>query len=241
MLPLHGAARRPLDVLLDNRSDPESRAVLADLRLEYGERPGKLGVELWATDAAAADDAAADAADAADDATAADDAAAAADADDDATAADDAAAAADAAADADDDDDAADDAAAAATARGIPFLTKLLAREEDMTEGLTIVQTFTRYGYALTRIGWLRRDHGDEWSLHEARTLLRKDKVAWSENGLDLAASDGPGDRYRVSKPARLPVEYHRLLVPPTRPCNEEAWKKLCPRPKAWRTSTEVA
>lgn len=110
-----------------------------------------------------------------------------------------------------------------------------------MREGLTIIQTFTRYGYAISRIGWLRRDHGDEWSLHGACTLLRKDGVAWSENGLDRAAAEGPTDRYRVTKPAKLPIEYHRLCIPPTRPCDEAKWAKHCPRPEGWKPASEVA
>lgn len=110
-----------------------------------------------------------------------------------------------------------------------------------MTEGLTIVQTFTRYSYAITRIGWLRRDHGDEWSLHEARTMLRKDGVAWEPNGLDIAAAEGPGKRYKLTDPAPKPIEYHRLTMPPTRPCDETKWAKQCPRPQGWRKSTEAA
>jgi hypothetical protein len=117
----------------------------------------------------------------------------------------------------------------------------VLTSEEDMREGLTIVQTFTRYGYAITRVGWLRRDRGDEWSLHQARTMLRTDGMRWEANGLDAAASAGPGKRYTLTEPAKLPIEFHRLTLPPTRPCDEKAWAKHCPRPEDWKTSADAA
>jgi hypothetical protein len=235
VLAFHAETTRPLEVLLDNRSDPAFRAVLADYCLERGERPGRLGVELWA--AAAARATAATDADASDAAPAADAPAAAADATAEADAT--AAAAADApAADADDADADAD----ADDARGLKFWNAVLnVEEENMTEGLTIVQTFVRYGYAITRVGWLRRDRGDEWSLHDARTMLRREGVAWAPNGLDMAAARGPGERYSLTDPSPLPIEYHRLTLPPTRPCDELAWVKDCPRPEGWQKSTEAA
>ena len=198
--------------LLRRRSEPHSRSVLADWHEEHGKRqPARLGVALWliaiadAGAAAAADDAAAD------------DAAAA-------IAAIAAAAIADAA-------DA--DADAGVDAR-IKTLNSLLKKEPDMREGLKVVQvTGAYYGYAVTRVGWLRRVDGDEYELLPgAVTVMRTGEHNLA--GIDLLASEGPGQRYQCSEPAKASEEIHRLLVRRSVPANEKAWAKVVPRPKDW-------
>jgi hypothetical protein len=214
--------------------------VLSDWHIEHGRRETRLGVVLWwisddATASAAAADAsasdAARAADAADDATASDaaDATRASDAADDATA-DDASAsdAADATRAASDASDAADDDAANQN------LFKLLTKEPDMREGLKVIQTTgAYYGYAVTRVGWLRRVDGDEYELLPGAVTIQRTGER-NLAGLDLLASGGLGNRYAASEPAESSEEIHRLLVRRSLPANEAAWASVCPKPKGW-------
>jgi len=219
--------QRDINYLYDHRSDPAVRSVLDDLVEEQtGRPPTRLGLALWIAADAGAD---ADADDAAAGAAAAD----AADADaDDADAADAAAGAAAAdAADADADDADADDADDADADAADARLTKYLTKEPDMRNGLKIIQVPGRYaGWAVTRVGWLRRISGDEWEMIGARTIIR----TGSPRPLDSLAADGPRKDHRLTDPAVAPEEIHRLVIRRSLPASVEAWAKHCPRPQNW-------
>lgn len=223
----HAESPRVLEALLDKRSDPSTRRVLADYRLERGQNPGRLGVELWVADAADAHAVDADA-----DAHAAD---AHADAPDDAHADD-----VDADADVPDDTDAADahadDAhtdAHVVDAAIRHSLHNLLTGELDMKDGLKVIQVPGRFGYSVTLVGWVRRVNGDELELLNAVTVARTG--TYRLDGIQRLASEGPGKRgYDVTEPAKLPEELHRLLVRRSLPANEAAWQDYCPKPKGW-------
>jgi hypothetical protein len=211
------------NALLDRRSEPSVRAVLEDMQCERGEQPMRLGLALRID--AAADDASADdaSADDADDVAA--DAAASASADADADAA---------AADADDADA---DADAAAADAAIKSLHQLLREEPDMRNGLKIIAYLPgRYGYGLTRIGWLRRVSGDEYELIGARTLWRT-RGNYQMGGLNKLAAEGLGEDYGASEADELPEELHRLLVRRVLICDEKKWangRAPMPKPRGW-------
>jgi hypothetical protein len=204
------------NALLDRRSEPSVRAVLEDMQRERGEQPIRLGLALRIADA---DDADADADDVADADADAADVADAADADADVDAAD---------ADADDAD--ADDAA-------IKRLHQLLREEQDMRNGLKIIAYLPgRYGYGLTRIGWLRRVSGDEYELIGARTLWRT-RGNYQMGGLNKLAAEGLGEDYGASEADELPEELHRLLVRRVLICDEKKWangRAPMPKPRGW-------
>lgn len=103
-----------------------------------------------------------------------------------------------------------------------------------MREGLKVIQvTGAYYGYAVTRVGWLRRVDGDEYELLPgAVTVMRTGQRNLA--GIDSLASEGPGKRYQCSEPAKAPEEIHRLLVRRSVPANEKAWAAVCPKPKDW-------
>lgn len=136
------------------------------------------------------------------------------------------------------------DAAAAADAADAAIqltrrLTKLLREEPDMKEGLKVVTIPGSYGYNLARVGWLKRITADEYELHGARTIIREG--AWSPEGLNQLAAEGPTKKYRLGKPDKLPEEVHRLTMRRCLPCDETAWEKECPRPKDWPAASEAA
>lgn len=88
------------------------------------------------------------------------------------------------------------------------------------------------YGYAVTRVGWLRRVSGDEFELVGACTIARTGQQRLE--GINKLASDGPGKGYQVSAADEGPEEVHRLLVRRCVPANEKAWREHCPKPKGW-------
>ena len=209
------------DSLVDGRGDPSTRRVLDDWRADRGMKTTRLGVALWIADTAdadaATDAAAAAAADTAD-----------ADADADADAATDAAAA-----DTADTADAADaDADAAADARIRKQLHSILTGEIDMKDGLKLIQVPGRYGYSVTLAGWLRRESGDEFTLHGAVTVARTG--GYRMDGLQRLATEGPKKGYDVTEPAKAVEEVHRLLIRRSLVADEKAWAKACPRPDGW-------
>jgi hypothetical protein len=151
-------------------------------------------------------------------------------------------AAAVAAADDTDDDAAADAAAAAADAAAaaaaadaaIKSLHQQLKEDPDMRNGLKIIAFLPgRYGYGLTRVGWVRRISGDEFEILGGRTIWRK-SGQFQMGGLNKLAADGLGKDYEATDPDAMPEELHRLLVRRSLPANEEKRAKLCPRPKGW-------
>jgi hypothetical protein len=274
--------KRNIDNLIDNRSDPHTRAVLEDLCWEQNARPPtRLGLALATATAYATSDYPdyADNADAAPDATSVDD-------DDDATATttDDAAyatfdyadyadAAPDAASDDDDDDDdtatttttttatttttttTTDDATDGATDGAdaaanydyaasdaahdtdehfskllINQLTKALAEDPDMRNGLKIIQVPGMYSWAVTRVGWLRRVIGDEWELIGARSIIR----TGAARTLDSLAAHGPKDDHRLTPTSEAPEEINRLLIRRSLRADVKVWAQDCPRPSGW-------
>ena len=103
-----------------------------------------------------------------------------------------------------------------------------------MRPGLKIVQIQVTYYRAITMVGWLRRDNGDEYLLHNARIITRKSGAA-SWNGVAEMAEAGPEERYRLAPIMKEPEELHRLLIKRSHPCDVKAWAKQCPRPKDWK------
>jgi hypothetical protein len=209
------------DALLDERSNADTRAVLEDLERSSYESSAivRTMCALWfywdAADADADAAAAATAATAAAATAAATAAAAAAAADADAAAA--AAAAATTA------------AAATAAATAAAAAMTIIGKDPRMDEGLTLIK-LPGY-YAVTRIGWLRRKHGDEYE------LVPGSRAVWRTNGsrlLEHIAADGPGTDHDMAEPSKVPWPVHRLLVAVPLPANEKAWGKHCPRPKDW-------
>lgn len=100
-----------------------------------------------------------------------------------------------------------------------------------MKDGLTLIQIPGRYGYSVTRIGWLRRVSGDEWELMPgARSIVR----TGSWRTLDSLASDGPKQDHRLTEPSKLAESVHRLLIRRALYASTEAWAKECPQPEGW-------
>lgn len=207
------------ETLLDNRSDPGTREILGDFEMSHGHRPYRTGIALWIMDAKEDVDAA--------DAEAVDTA--------DATDTDDTDDAADAASDATDDSEAAGaeapEAVAAEDAATNRGLTNLLIGDIDVTNGLKVIQVPGRWGYSVTRVGWLRRVSGDEWELLPgSRTIVRTGQL----RTLDSLASQGPGEDHRLSDPSGGTEEIHRLIIRRSLPADEAAWMAHCPRPASW-------
>ena len=200
--------------LLNNRSRPEVRAVLGDMREEAGLSPERwlmtMAQRLAAGAAADADDDADDTA-----AAAADADAAAADADDDAA-----------------DDTAAEDAdgTAADDADGTADALKQVNywRRSDMREGLLLLQLPGRY-WSVTRVGYARRVEGDEWEFRGA-TVLRTGAV----RTLSSLASEGPKKDHNVSEVDALPELLHRFSPRRVLAANEKAWAKHVKKPEGW-------
>lgn len=102
-----------------------------------------------------------------------------------------------------------------------------------MEHGLCGVMIRGAYGYSLTLVGWCVRGHGDEWRMLPGhRAVFRTGAV--NLNGFDKICANGP-QGYRLSDPAELRENLHRLLVMRAKPANEKAWAKECPRPKDWK------
>ena len=136
------------------------------------------------------------------------------------------------------DADAATDAAAADTAdadadaRIRKQLHSILTGEIDMKDGLKLIQVPGRYGYSVTLAGWLRRESGDEFTLHGAVTVARTG--GYRMDGLQRLATEGPKKGYDVTEPAKAVEEVHRLLIRRSLVADEKAWAKACPRPDGW-------
>ncbi|MBA2720775.1 MAG: hypothetical protein H0U52_16270 [Chloroflexi bacterium] len=98
-----------------------------------------------------------------------------------------------------------------------------------MRDGLRVIKLPGYYG--LTRVGWLRRVHGDEY------VLLPGARTVWRESGsrlLEDLADDGPLKDHGLGKPSKGNDEIHRLLVWRCLPADVAAWAKACPMPKGW-------
>lgn len=205
-----------LNQLLDNRSDPDVRTVLEDYEMEHGLRSTRLGIAIAAADVLGGDGDDDDAAEA----TAGDDV-------DDATAGDDV--------DADDADvGASADVAIADRGGGDREVERSAVpwdKELDLRNGLKIIQLRGRYGWAVTILGWLRRDSGDEWEIVNARTVRRTDGA----RTLASLAHRGPGDDHILSEQSEVIEETNRLLILRCLRANEAVWGPLCPRPADWR------
>lgn len=101
-----------------------------------------------------------------------------------------------------------------------------------MKNGLKIIQLPGRYGYSVTRVGWLRRVAGDEWELLAgSRSIIRKSGT----RNIDALASDGPGKDHALTPPSKGPEEVHRLVIRRALPASEEAWANDCPIPPNWQ------
>lgn len=103
-----------------------------------------------------------------------------------------------------------------------------------MKDGLKIIQVAGRYGYSVTRIGWLRRVSGDEYELIGARTVART-SGNYSLDGISKLAAEGMQKNYELSKPDKTTEDIHRLLIRRCLNADEAAWKEHCPKPKNWK------
>jgi hypothetical protein len=200
---------RDIDALYDHRSEPDARSVLEDLQLEEGARSTRLGLALWFIHAVGGDVvvgvvASVVGGDAGDDAA---------------------------------DDDAGDAADAVGGDGGRDAdawrnITSLINKEPDMKDGLKIIRvTGAYYGYAVTKIAWIRRIVGDEWEMMPgARTIIR----TGSPRTLDSLAAHGPRKDHTLTDPAIGSEELNRLMIRRSLPADEIAWGDLCPRPVGW-------
>lgn len=101
-----------------------------------------------------------------------------------------------------------------------------------MRNGLKIVQlTGAYYGWAVTRVGWLRRVSGDEWELLGARTIIR----TGSPRPLGNLASHGPMKDHRLTDADEGAEDVNRILIRRSFAANEQAWLKHCPKPAGWQ------
>lgn len=216
----------PPESLIDDRADPDSRAVLEDWELWHGIRTTRLGmaISIGGDDTADSD---ADA-DAADDVTAD-------------AAADVAADTYDAAADTDDVaadpyDVAADPESYADSHTDASNLTHLPFGAPDMTNGIKLISLpGGYYGRLINRIGWLRRVNGDEWELLGGRTIYRVNGIA-DVGAMEILAEKGLGENHKLSEVTSTIEEIHRLIIRRSRIANEIAWAKDCPRPDGWES-----
>lgn len=103
-----------------------------------------------------------------------------------------------------------------------------------MTPGLMVLASQAGY-YTLTRIGWARNKHGDEWELVNSRTVRARDYSAKSLTGLALSKGKAPDHVFAEINPVPEPV--HRLhCVRPIPIAREDwaSWEKVCPKPADW-------
>jgi hypothetical protein len=107
-----------------------------------------------------------------------------------------------------------------------------------MREGLKLIQLPGRYGYSVTRIGWLRRVSGDEFELLGGRTIART-SGQYSLQGVSKLAAEGMKQGYEITEADELPEEIHRLVIRRALVASEKAWAKHCPKPKGWREAAE--
>ena len=102
-----------------------------------------------------------------------------------------------------------------------------------MENGLkVIVLPGAYYGYAVTKVGWIRRVAGDEWEVLPGAVILYR---TGEQRTFEHLAAKGPGKDYKVyGEPAEAAEHIHRLLVRRIFPADESAWRKVCPRPQGW-------
>jgi hypothetical protein len=104
-----------------------------------------------------------------------------------------------------------------------------------MREGLKIIQIQITNWRALTFVGWLKRRYGDEYDLIDARIITRKSGEPADWNGVADLAENGPGKKYLLAPIMKEPEELHRLSnIRRSKPADEKAWAKHCPKPKDW-------
>lgn len=101
-----------------------------------------------------------------------------------------------------------------------------------MKDGFKLLQLPGRYGYSVTKVGWMRRVGGDEWELMPgARTVVR----TGNRVPIDQLASGGLDSNHRATEPSKLGEDLHRLVIRRSLRADEKAWSKLCPKPKDWK------
>lgn len=101
-----------------------------------------------------------------------------------------------------------------------------------MRDGLKVLQLPGRYGYSVTKVGWIRRAGGDEWELLPGSVSVFRTQ---GRATLDQLASRGLGDDHGATEPAKLGEDLHRLVIRRSLPADEKAWLKLVPKPKGWK------
>jgi len=107
----------------------------------------------------------------------------------------------------------------------IPF-TKQETR--DMKNGLKIFSVPGGY-YPFVLVGWLRRVEGDEYEVLGGRVVRRFGQ----SQALSSLAQKGPAKDTELL--AASPTEtVHRLLIGRCIPCEPSEWVKECPKPKGW-------
>jgi len=108
----------------------------------------------------------------------------------------------------------------------IPFTKK---ETHDMRNGLKIFSLPGGY-YPFVLVGWLRRVEGDEYEVLGGRVIRRFGQ----SQALSSLAQKGPAKDTELL--AASPTEtVHRLLIGRCIPCEPSAWAKECPKPKEWR------
>jgi len=101
---------------------------------------------------------------------------------------------------------------------------------ENMKPGLHLVSLPSGGFYPYTVVAWFEPLGRDEWAAHGARIIRRYGPSV----ALATLAAKGPQKGTELLPAAHEPPEVHRLHMGLPRPCNEEAWKKECPKPKGW-------
>lgn len=105
-----------------------------------------------------------------------------------------------------------------------------------MKEGLYVLVTRGTY-YGLTRIGWLRREQGDEWEMVNCRSVLRTAYTADTVGLQKLAQCKGKVGNHKLGELSLDPEPVHRLQMVRPIPINREHWhhwEKEFPRPENW-------
>lgn len=89
--------------------------------------------------------------------------------------------------------------------------------------------------YCLTRIGWVRHKHGDEWEIVNARTVRGRDWSAKSLTSLALSKGNAPDHVFDEINPVPEPVwRVHCVRPIPIAEADWGSWAKVCPMPEGW-------
>lgn len=107
-----------------------------------------------------------------------------------------------------------------------------------MRNGLKIIQlTGGYYGYAITKIAYVRRVSGDEYEILPGARIIAK--ISGSGRRLEGLAARGPMKDYKLYDPSETIEEIHRLTVRRCLIADETVWSTHIDRPPGFVVASE--